>query len=87
MDCGIELGTIFGWLFVSNSELLLATAVVTRRTGISIACIHFSRAFHRVCLTHVKLFARLHNYGIQSDLLRWLRVFHTTHASNSSQLI
>ena len=42
MDCGIELGTIFGWLFVSNSELLLATAVVTRRTGISIACIHFS---------------------------------------------
>ena len=59
-------------LFESMNDWTLS---VTSKTGISVAYIDFSRAFDSV--THVKLFARLHSYGIQGDLLRWLTEFFT----------
>jgi len=43
------------------------------QNSISVAYIDISRAFDSV--THVKLFARLHSYGVQGDLLRWLTEF------------
>jgi len=46
------------------------TMSVTCKTGISVAYIDFTRVFDSV--THVKLFACFHSYGIQGDLLRWL---------------
>ena len=53
-------------LFESVNDWTLS---VTSKTGISVEYIDFSRAFE--CYT-CKLFARLHSYDIQDDLLRWL---------------
>jgi len=44
--------------------------ICTDQKGVSISYIDFSCAFDSV--THIKLFNRLHSYGIQGDLLHWL---------------
>jgi len=59
-------------LFESMNDWTLS---VTSKTGISVAYIDFSHAFDSV--THAKLFARLHSYGIHGNLLQWLTEFFT----------
>jgi len=49
------------------------TLSVQNKKSVDVAYIDFSRAFDSV--SHEKLFARLYTYGIQGDLLRWLRNF------------
>ena len=49
------------------------TLALQDRHGVVIVYVDFSKAFDVV--SHNKLFARLHSYGIQGNLLLWLRNF------------
>ena len=53
--------------------------------GVVVAYIDYAKAFDTVC--HAKLLCKLTSYGINSDLLEWIRVFlhdrsHCTRVNN-----
>jgi len=63
------------------------TILVQNKKAVTIAYIDFSRAFDSV--SHTKLLARLHSYGIRGDVLKWLQNFlkNRTHQTRVGQCL